>query len=291
MTLADKLSYYGDLLIAQYRTAVRARAQVAITGKQIMVDDLATQLQTAFAVDIAVGAQLDVIGKYVGVARNIAPGNVNSFWGLWTYASTYLQANYQGTWNPTTNSPALPSPTGRTGQWYAIQVGGTAIVPPSVAFNPGDIVYSNGGAWLKATTDNANGLTIYADYMVNANAQCYSYGTAQKNVTNLTDNDYRQVIKFQIIRNVSDHTLASIMAALNTIFPGMIQLIDNKDMTLTYLVSAAFPLSPALLAQFLPRPMAVGITVTIVTPSGSGRLLTETGDSITTESGDHLVLG
>ena len=288
MTLTDKLAYYADKLIQQYRTSQKARGQIAIMGLQVMGSDLISQFNQAFDIDTAVGKQLDIIGSYVGVERNVGPGAINAFFGLWEYASTFLPANYQGTWNPTTNSPALPSPTGRTGQWYAIQVGGTAIVPPATTFLPGDIVYSNGTSWLQATTDNANGLKSYADFTVNANAKVYSYGTANRNVTALTDSDYRLVIKFQIIRNASDHTLASIMAALNTIFPGYITLVDNANMTLTYKVSTAFPLSPALLTQFLPKPMGVGISVVLVTPSGSGFLLTESGDVLTTESGDGI---
>jgi hypothetical protein len=151
-------------------------------------------------------------------------------------------------------------------------------------------VWSNGTAWLKATTDNAAGFTTYSDYAVNANAQTYSYSTAARNVTALSDADYRSAIRFQIIRNSSDGTLAGIMAAINAVFPNQIWLVDNADMTMDYSVSTAFPLSAALLAQFLPRPMGVGITVTLVAPPGSGgRLLTEGGDSLTTEFGEYII--
>ena len=289
MSITDKLSYYADKLIAQYRNGSKARGQIMIMGLEVMASDLASQMGPAFDLDDAVGAQLDIIGAYVGVGRNVGPGTANAFFGLWTYASTFLQANYQGTWNPVTNTPALPSPTGLTGKWYAIQVGGTASVPPAVAFLPGDIVWSNGAAWQKATTDNANGLTTYADFTVNANAQFYSYGTAGTNVSALTDADYRQVIKFQIIRNASDNTLASIVSAINTIFPGYIRVVDNLNMTLSYYVSTAFPISPGLLTQFLPKPMGVGINVTLVAPASSGFLLTESGSVLTTEGGDGIL--
>lgn len=290
MTLQDLTSYYQSLLAYQYRSQPKASQQIQLWAKQAVADFLASSLSTCFVLKTAVGKQLDILGKYIGVSRNIGPGTAQSYFGLWTYGSTFLQANYQGVWNPAGNSPALPSPTGRTGQWYAIQVGGTAIVPPSSLFVPGDIVWSNGAAWLKATTDNANGFTTYADYTVNANAQVYSYSTAGQNVTSLSDSDYKQVLQFQIIRNASDHTLASIMSAINTVFPGMISLVDNTDMTMAYKVSAAFPLSTSLLAQFLPKPMGVGITVTIVTPGSDGFLLTEGGSILTTEGGDALIL-
>ena len=288
MTLSDLTGYYRSLLCYQYRSQPKASQQIQLYAKQAVADFLASSLGTCFILSAAVGKQLDILGKYIGVPRNIGSGTPQSYWGLWTYGSAFLQANYQGTWNPATNSPALPSPTGRTGQWYAIQVGGTAIVPPSSVFAPGDIVWSSGSAWLKATTDNANGLTTYADYTVNADAQSYSYASAGQNVSNLSDSDYKRVLQFQIIRNASDHTLASIMAAINAVFPGMIRLVDNLNMSMSYSVSSAFPLSAALLAQFLPRPMGVGISVTIVPVSAGGFLLTESGEVITTESGEPI---
>lgn len=288
-TLQELTDYYKSLLAYEYRGLPNATRQMALYSKQFVADNLAAQVDAAFDLETAVGAQLDIIGKYVGVSRNIGVGAVQSFFGFWSYGSSFLQSGYQGTWNPTTNSPALPSPTGLAGDWYAIQVGGVAIVPPSVAFSPGDIVWSDGTAWLKATTDNANGLTTYSDYSVNANAQMYSYSTATRNVTALSDSDYRSVIRFQIIRNSSDGTLAGIMAAINAVFPNQIWLVDNADMTMDYSVSTAFPLSAALLAQFLPRPMGVGITVTLVAPPGSGgRILTEDDESLITEFGEFL---
>ncbi len=290
MTLEQLTTYYQSLLAYQYRSQPKASQQIELWAKQAVGDFLASSLSTCFILATAVGEQLDILGKYIGVARNIGTGVPQSYFGLWTYGSTFLQSNYQGVWNPAGNSPALPSPTGLTGKWYAIQVGGTAIVPPSSDFSPGDIVWSNGSAWLKATTDNANGFTTYADYTVNANAQTYSYSSEGRNVTDLTDSDYKQVLQFQIIRNASDHTLASIMAAINTVFPGMIGLVDNTDMTLSYTVSAAFPLSTALLTQFLPKPMGVGITVTIVTPGEDGFLLTEDGGFLLTEDGGRIIL-
>ena len=109
--------------------------------------------------------------------------------------------------------------------------------------------------------------------------------------SSLSDADYRQVLRFQIIRNSSDNTLASIVGTLNALYPGLIRVVDNANMTLDYFVATTFPLSQSLLARFLPHPMGVGITVTLFTPSsGGGRLLTESGSSITTESGDHLVI-
>ena len=290
MTLRELTDYYTALLAYEYRDQSNATRQTQILTKQAVADFFAGSLNSCFILDTAVGAQLDILGKYIGTTRNLGPGSVQPYFGLWTYASARSPTLYQGVWIPAAGSPSLPAASGgNAGFWYAIQVGGTSVSPIAATFAPGDVIFSDGTTWAKSTLDNANGLTDYLDSGVNLNGQVYSYFSADQNLSALTDSDYRQVLKFQVINNSSDNTLASIMGTLHKIFPGLIQLIDNRDMTMDYLVSSEFPLSQFLLAQFLPRPMGVGITVTIVPPSG-GRLLTESGDSITTESGDHLVI-
>lgn len=71
MTLDELTTYYAGLLAYLYRNQSNAVRQMRLFTKQAVGDLLAAQLQTCFEVDTAVGAQLDIIGKYVGVARNI----------------------------------------------------------------------------------------------------------------------------------------------------------------------------------------------------------------------------
>jgi len=85
-TLKDIVSYYQDRLILQYRGQPKASQTVAIYAKQAVLDYVTQQLQIAFDVYTATGAQLDIIGKYVGVSRKIGPvGTVNTY-GLERYA-------------------------------------------------------------------------------------------------------------------------------------------------------------------------------------------------------------
>lgn len=71
MTLNQLTDYYAGLLAYLYRNQSNAVRQIQLYTKQVLGDYLSAQLETCFAVDTAVGAQLDIIGKYVGVARNI----------------------------------------------------------------------------------------------------------------------------------------------------------------------------------------------------------------------------
>lgn len=70
-TLQDYLKYYSDLLIIQYRELPKARGTVQIFANSNLCDGLPIQLRTCFNLDTAVGAQLDIIGKIVGVPRNV----------------------------------------------------------------------------------------------------------------------------------------------------------------------------------------------------------------------------
>lgn len=290
MTLADKIAYYVDKLVLQYRTKSKARATLAIVLKQAMADDVASAIGAGFDVETAVGAQLDVIGKYAGVSRNIGVAAAVGYFGFWSYASALNPANYQGQWDPTTNTPNLPDPTTSTGDWFVASVAGASTTPIVANWQPGDTIFSDGATWIRSTADNGNGMISYGDPAANANAVWLTYAAASRAASSLTDPAYRTVIKLKIILNSCDGTLAAIVAALHEFFPGSISVIDTADMNLSYTVLSTLGLSKELLEAFLPKPMGVGISVTIVSPSpgGGDRLTTEGGDILTTEGGAPL---
>lgn len=70
MTDFELIAYYVGLLILQYRQEPRARATIAAQVAPIIMNQLPLAAQDAFNVDTAIGAQLDVLGKYAGVTRN-----------------------------------------------------------------------------------------------------------------------------------------------------------------------------------------------------------------------------
>lgn len=291
--ITDKVEWYVDRLILQYRTKPKARGMVAILAKQLMADDLASTLAFSFSLDTAIGVQLDVLGKYIGVNRNIGPSTPPPLFSLWTYASILVPANYQGTWDPTTDTPAVPAADpGNTGWWYVASASGLSATPIAYDWVLGDILYSNGAFWSRLTTDSGNGLTTYANPAINADAIFWSYARASRAFSALSDDSYRTVLKLQALLNGSDGTLSSIVALLYTFFPGLITVTDNTDMTLTYLVVSTVPLSVDLLRTFLPHPMGVGINIIIINPlpdSGDVLVTEPGGDTLVTEDGIHLV--
>lgn len=72
MTNQELIDYYCNLLIIQYRDKDKARGTVAALAEQVVSDQITTQVQDAFNLETAVGAQLDILGKYIGISRNVA---------------------------------------------------------------------------------------------------------------------------------------------------------------------------------------------------------------------------
>ncbi len=81
-TLTDAANKYVRLLAFQYADKPKAQAQVLLWTAQALMWGLAWQLADAFTLTTAAGQQLDWIGKYVGVSRNIGPPTA-TFFGLW----------------------------------------------------------------------------------------------------------------------------------------------------------------------------------------------------------------
>lgn len=219
MTLRETVDYYVDLLVLQYRGLPRARATIAIYVKQALGDMLAEQLGTAFDLDSAVGPQLDVLGKYVGVPRNI----------------------------------------------------GTPVARPYFSFSSSD------------GTIRPNGYNSALDPSVNAQAIFYSALFLGTENTDLSDVAYLLILRLKIILNSNDGTLASIQAFLKEFFPGVVELTDNKDMTLTYVLSTRTPVSSTVLQGYLPKPMGVGINFVFL----SGTVATPTSKTLVVPHGDH----
>jgi hypothetical protein len=68
-TVRQIIDYYRDLLIIQYANKPKARATIELFIQELLSSGILFDVRDAYNVDTAVGVQLDVIGKYVGVDR------------------------------------------------------------------------------------------------------------------------------------------------------------------------------------------------------------------------------
>ncbi len=88
MTADQLAAYYQNLLIIQYKGKPKAAATVGLLSAQVIADLIYSQVQDGFDLATATGAQLDIIGAYIGVYRTLAgftPSGI-SYFQLPTYA-------------------------------------------------------------------------------------------------------------------------------------------------------------------------------------------------------------
>lgn len=72
MSLSDNLQeYYADLLILQYKTLPKARETIKALVKEAVADGILLDVINGFNLDSAVGVQLDTLGKYIGLNRQV----------------------------------------------------------------------------------------------------------------------------------------------------------------------------------------------------------------------------
>lgn len=83
------LEYYSNLLIAQYKNQPNMVGTTQLLVNQSLCDGLPQALRTCFNLSTAVGAQLDIIGRIVGVPRNIMGLDLNNtFFSYTNYAGS-----------------------------------------------------------------------------------------------------------------------------------------------------------------------------------------------------------
>lgn len=61
--------YYQNLLIIQYNNRDKAKATIGLLVDELLATGIYQDVRDAYSIDTAVGKQLDIIGKYVGVNR------------------------------------------------------------------------------------------------------------------------------------------------------------------------------------------------------------------------------
>lgn len=69
-TLKSLLDYYANLLIIQYNGKSKASATIKMVANLILANLVILQIRDGFDWRTAVGKQLDIIGKWVGVTRD-----------------------------------------------------------------------------------------------------------------------------------------------------------------------------------------------------------------------------
>lgn len=96
---------YLNLITSEHRDKPKFIAMItAFTEVLVRIQDVQNSMITLFDVDVAVGAQLDVIGEWVGISRNISIP-IASVYFSWDGTNPYVGWDYgvwQGASDPTT---------------------------------------------------------------------------------------------------------------------------------------------------------------------------------------------
>jgi hypothetical protein len=84
-SVEDIVEYYVNLLIIQYNNKPNARATIESFVRSLIANGILFDIRDAYAVETAIGVQLDVIGKYVGVNRFYKIQDLVDFFALTDY--------------------------------------------------------------------------------------------------------------------------------------------------------------------------------------------------------------
>jgi len=97
MSNADLVKYYADTLLLQYITKPKAYATIQALAGAIMVNDLLLAIRDGYNVHTAVGVQLDVLGKYAGVGRQVIGFvSAGTYFGFLEYGETPPKSGISG---------------------------------------------------------------------------------------------------------------------------------------------------------------------------------------------------
>jgi hypothetical protein len=103
------ISDYTSLITSEHQSAPRFMAMVSLLA-QWAVDrrNLLASIPELYDIDTAVGQQLDRIGEWVGVSRNLSLPLTGVYFSLDTTGLGFDQGTWLGPFDPTTGLVALP---------------------------------------------------------------------------------------------------------------------------------------------------------------------------------------
>lgn len=146
------------------------------------------------------------------------------------------------------------------------------------------------------------GLTDYVDPTVNQDSVTYRYQYASESTTDLTDDEYRYLLRFKLILNSTDMTLARIQSLIWDFMKGDVVAWDLADMTISYAISSTSGRFVEIVAaqDMMPKPVGVSLSGVFKVPDpmavfGFQDYTVERGnttgfsDYIAGSSGQHII--
>lgn len=160
--------------------------------------------------------------------------------------------NYKGTWNASTNNPALTSSVGTKGDYYVVSVAGSTNLDGTTLWGVGDWAVFNGSIWEKVDGgDSGNFVNISVSALTG-----YMYANGTSNVTASTTIPNSGLANSTITlgnttltlggttSNVGNLTVANVTILGGTTNAAVFNFTGNTTATATY-GDASLPLQPA----------------------------------------------
>jgi hypothetical protein len=107
--MTAQLTDYTSLITSEHQSAPRFMAMVSVLA-QWAVDRRArlASIPALYDIDTAVGQQLDRVGEWVGISRNLSIPLTGVYFSFDTVGLGFDQGTWQGPFDPTTGLVALP---------------------------------------------------------------------------------------------------------------------------------------------------------------------------------------
>ncbi len=108
-------SDYTSLITSEHAGKPKFAAMVAaLSGAFAGLTNLYNSVPAAFDLDLALGVQLDIIGKWVGLSRNVSTPLTGVYFSFDTAGLGFDQGSWQGPFDPTQGVTTLDDATYRT---------------------------------------------------------------------------------------------------------------------------------------------------------------------------------
>lgn len=83
--ISNIINYYVNLLIIQYHDKPKAKATIELLVNQLLANGIVLDIRDGYNIDTAVGDQLDILGKYIGVDRMYKDNDLTDMFSLVSY--------------------------------------------------------------------------------------------------------------------------------------------------------------------------------------------------------------
>ena len=238
--IANVENYYADLLIIQYRNKPKARATIKLGANLYLADGLVFELNNVLDIDTAVGAQLDLIGKILGVSRDI-PG--------FTIDKEYFSFEKNPLYIDTVADLTALANYDTTG----VQAGDCIKVESDSNHDNNTTFYEwvitgGVGAWTYKDSNNeiSYGYSYYSnDGTVNHLSQGLwkKYQNSIGSSYSLLDPDYRVLLKFKALYNIRVGSMKFMDRMLYKLFGSDIYITNNQNSSITYHIPANYSIA------------------------------------------------